>query len=131
MKYRAPLSEPSTAGPIYVSNAGQLGDVGETVVCAGAACHGYGVSVPAYATPGFAGTPNMPVRYGVLPASPPADPPTDAPQLRRPFGWSFDRYTVAGHMFLAADRCILAALIHSGCFQSSIPATSQEHCNAL
>ena len=29
------------AGPIYVSNAGQLGDVGETVVCAGAACHGY------------------------------------------------------------------------------------------
>jgi hypothetical protein len=24
-----------------VSNAGQLGDVGETVVCAGAACHGY------------------------------------------------------------------------------------------
>jgi hypothetical protein len=41
VKYRAPLSEPSTAGPIYVSNAGQLGDVGETVVCAGAACHGY------------------------------------------------------------------------------------------
>jgi hypothetical protein len=40
-EYRAPLSVPSTAGPIYVSNAGQLGDVGETVVCAGAACHGY------------------------------------------------------------------------------------------
>ena len=35
------------------------------------------VSVPAYAVPGFGGTPNTP---GVLPAPPPADPPTDAPQ---------------------------------------------------
>ena len=35
------------------------------------------VSVPAYATPGFGGTPNTPA---VLPAPPPADPPTDAPQ---------------------------------------------------
>jgi hypothetical protein len=31
------------------------------------------VSIPAYATPGFGGTPS------VLPAPPPADPPTDAP----------------------------------------------------
>ncbi|MBV8863238.1 MAG: hypothetical protein JO082_00020 [Mycobacterium sp.] len=35
------------------------------------------VSVPAYAAPGFGGTPNTPA---VLPAPPPADPPTDAPQ---------------------------------------------------
>ena len=35
------------------------------------------VSVPAYAAPGFSGTPNTPA---VLPAPPPADPPTDAPQ---------------------------------------------------
>jgi hypothetical protein len=35
------------------------------------------VSVPAYAAPGFGGTPNTPA---VLPAAPPADPPTDAPQ---------------------------------------------------
>ena len=33
--------------------------------------------VPAYAAPGFGGTPNTPA---VLPAPPPADPPTDAPQ---------------------------------------------------
>jgi hypothetical protein len=35
------------------------------------------VSVPAYAAPGFGGTPNTPA---VLPAPPPADPPTDTPQ---------------------------------------------------
>jgi peptidoglycan DL-endopeptidase CwlO len=35
------------------------------------------VSVPAYAAPGFGGTPNTPA---VLPAPPPADPPTEAPQ---------------------------------------------------
>jgi hypothetical protein len=35
------------------------------------------VSFPAYAAPGFGGTPNTPA---VLPAPPPADPPTDAPQ---------------------------------------------------
>ena len=35
------------------------------------------VSVPAYAAPGFGGTPNSPA---VLPAPPPADPPTDSPQ---------------------------------------------------
>jgi hypothetical protein len=35
------------------------------------------VSVPAYAAPGFGGTPNTPA---VLPAPPPADPPTNAPQ---------------------------------------------------
>jgi hypothetical protein len=35
------------------------------------------MSVPAYAAPGFGGTPNTPA---VLPAPPPADPPTDAPQ---------------------------------------------------
>ena len=35
------------------------------------------VGVPAYAGPGFGGTPNTPA---VLPAPPPADPPTDAPQ---------------------------------------------------
>jgi hypothetical protein len=35
------------------------------------------VSGPAYAAPGFGGTPNTPA---VLPAPPPADPPTDAPQ---------------------------------------------------
>jgi hypothetical protein len=35
------------------------------------------VSIPAYAAPGFGGTPNTPA---VLPAPPPADPPTDAPQ---------------------------------------------------
>lgn len=34
-------------------------------------------SVPAYAAPGFGGTPNTPA---VLPAPPPADPPTDTPQ---------------------------------------------------
>jgi hypothetical protein len=34
------------------------------------------VSVPAYAAPGFGGTPNTPA---VLPAPPPADPPTDTP----------------------------------------------------
>jgi hypothetical protein len=35
------------------------------------------MSVPAYAAPGFDGTPNTPA---VLPAPPPADPPTDSPQ---------------------------------------------------
>ena len=35
------------------------------------------VSVPAYAAPGFGGTPNTPA---VLPAPPPADPPTGTPQ---------------------------------------------------
>ena len=35
------------------------------------------VNVPAYAAPGFGGTPNTPA---VLPAPPPADPPTDSPQ---------------------------------------------------
>ena len=35
------------------------------------------VNVPAYAAPGFGGTPNSPA---VLPAPPPADPPTDSPQ---------------------------------------------------
>ena len=35
------------------------------------------MNVPAYAAPGFGGTPNTPA---VLPAPPPADPPTDAPQ---------------------------------------------------
>ena len=35
------------------------------------------VSVPAYAAPGFGGTPNTPA---VLPAPLPADPPTDAPE---------------------------------------------------
>jgi hypothetical protein len=34
------------------------------------------VSVPAYAAPGFGGTPNTPA---VLPAPPPADPPTPQP----------------------------------------------------
>jgi hypothetical protein len=34
------------------------------------------VSVPAYAAPGFGGTPNKPV---VLPAPPPADPPQPPP----------------------------------------------------
>ena len=38
------------------------------------------VSVPAYAAPGFGGTPNTPA---VLPAPPPADPPTDAPTRHR------------------------------------------------
>jgi hypothetical protein len=35
------------------------------------------MSVPAYAAPGFGGTPNTPA---VLPGPPPADPPTDSPQ---------------------------------------------------
>ena len=35
------------------------------------------VSVPAYAAPGFGGTPNTPA---VLPAPPPEDPPTGTPQ---------------------------------------------------
>jgi hypothetical protein len=39
------------------------------------------VSVPAYAAPGFGGTPNTPA---VLPAPPPADPPTDSPQPPAP-----------------------------------------------
>jgi hypothetical protein len=43
------------------------------------------VSVPAYAAPGFGGTPNTPA---VLPAPPPADPPTDAPQPPPPAGQS-------------------------------------------
>ena len=38
-----------------------------------------GVSVPADATPGFAGTSNTPAPYGVHPAQPPAPPSTDAP----------------------------------------------------
>ena len=41
------------------------------------------MSVPAYAAPGFGGTPNTPV---VLPAPPPADPPTDTPQPPPPAG---------------------------------------------
>ena len=39
------------------------------------------VNVPAYAAPGFGGTPNSPA---VLPAPPPADPPTDSPQPPAP-----------------------------------------------
>jgi hypothetical protein len=39
-----------------------------------------GVSVPADATPGFAGTSNTPAPYGVHPAQPPAAPSTDAPE---------------------------------------------------
>ena len=39
-----------------------------------------GVSVPADATPGFAGTSNTLAPYGVHPAQPPAPPSTEAPE---------------------------------------------------
>ena len=43
-----------------------------------------GVSVPAYATPGFRGTSDPLAPYGVHPAQPPAVPSTDVPQPPRP-----------------------------------------------
>lgn len=43
-----------------------------------------GVSVPADATPGFAGTSNTLAPYGVHPAQPPAPPSTDAPEPPAP-----------------------------------------------
>ncbi len=47
------------------------------------------LSVPAYATPGFGGTPNTPA---VLPAPPPADPPTDAPPPPAPPQQNYEYY---------------------------------------
>ena len=47
-------------------------------------------SVPAYAAPGFGGTPNTPA---VLPAPLPSDPPTDAPQPPPPPAQSTTGYT--------------------------------------
>jgi hypothetical protein len=42
------------------------------------------VSIPADATPGFAGTSNTLAPYGVHPAQPPAPPSTDAPEPPTP-----------------------------------------------
>ena len=47
------------------------------------------VSVPAYAAPGFGGTPNPPA---FVPAPPPADPPTNAPQPPPPAQQSNGEY---------------------------------------
>src|ERR1700733_14422500 len=71
------------------------------------------VSVPAYAAPGFGGTPNTPA---VLPAPPPADPPTDAPQPPPPppAGEDYNQKhrTISDSDHVAAAKVLRRSRIH-------------------